>query len=151
MIPIQQAALEGLVGRELTPEEVVELTPLVIERNDLAIASILSRGMVSLQTKYIGTGTILATMDGQGGAFMDTLVQVGETNRDAYWAMDLIKMGRFDVGDQSSQNQIKGLAQAFPIFAEGLNKLMKLGQVSEIIHFSSVSDVLNKAMGIPTL
>lgn len=151
MTPAQQQALEALIGRGLTSEELDALEAPVLARNDSEVARILSAGCYRLQSRYIGTGTILAVMKGKGGQFLDTLVQVGQTNRDAYWSLDLIKLGRFDIGEVASQAQIDGLIASFPQFTEGLEDLKKLGQEQNSIHFDAVSTALNIAMGIRML
>lgn len=146
----QIAALEGLAGRGLTDTEKSALEPLVAQRNDVAIAAAISAGRYSLQKTYIGSGTILATLKkcgSSGGMFLDQLAAIGEQNRDAYWAMDLIKQGRFDLGEQAAQNQVAELAQAMPEHAAGLQALAALARIPELIDLNSVSAALNKAEG----
>jgi hypothetical protein len=60
MTPAQQLSLEGLISRELTGDEIAEIDPLLPDRNDVAIAAILSAGRVKTQPTPIGIGTVLS-------------------------------------------------------------------------------------------
>lgn len=142
------------MGRALSSNEVAAIDPLLAIRNDVAIAAVLSEGRVRLQSKYIGAGTIIAVMRPHGlsgGAFIDQLVAMGATDRDVYWAMDLIKQGRFDIGEPAAQVQMDVLASLLPDFALGLAALKALGQVPDPVNFNHVSDALNVAEGRMTL
>lgn len=151
MTPAQKAALEGVVGRPLTDDEATAIAPLLPNREDNAIATLLSTDRTVLQSKYIGTGTILSKMRGQGGLFMDKLVEVGGQNRDVYWALDLLKAGRFDIGDPASQSQIDALAVAYPDFAVNLQEVKAVGRVAAPITVDEISNALNVAEGRMTL
>lgn len=144
MTPAQKEALEGVVGRPLTAEEEPVIAAAVALRDDRTITTILSKDRKVLQQKYIGTGTILSKMAGKGGQFMDLLVEVGKVNRDAYWAMDLLKAGRFDIGDPASQTQLDGLAQLYPDFADGIHAVKATGQLDAPVSLNEISEVLNK-------
>ena len=50
----QQTALETLVGRALTAEEISAIDPLLADRNDSAIATLLSQGRTKLVQHMIG-------------------------------------------------------------------------------------------------
>lgn len=151
MTPAQQSALEGLVGRALTEVEVAQIDILLQNRNDVAIAAILSKGRVKVQSKEIGIGTILDVMAPNGGIFLDNLVALGETDRNVYWSMDLLKQGRFDIGMPGSRAQVSALAQANPSLQPGIAALLATAEVPDQINFNAVSTALNIAEGRITL
>lgn len=64
MTPQQQAALEALAGRGLTPSEVAEITPLVAFRNTQAIADILSVGRTKVVSHFASERGILERYPG---------------------------------------------------------------------------------------
>lgn len=113
----------------------------VASRNCQAIADIMSVGRTKLRSTYIGNGTVLDLMD-NGGLFMDFLVAVGATNRDAYWSMDLLKAGRFDIGTQKAQEQLALMALAAPQFAPGIAKLLAFGHGPDVITPLQVANAL---------
>ena len=146
MTPIQQSALEALAGRALTANDVAQIDPLLAERDDVAIAAALSIGRTRMQSTFIGVGTIievLAAHGSSGGEFMDALVVVGQTNRDAYWAMSLLRAGTFDLSKTASQVQIAGLAESLPDHAAGLIALAGMANAPDPIHYIAVSNALN--------
>lgn len=152
----QQNALEQVAGRALSAGEVTAINPLLNpgDRNDVAIAAILSVGRKRLQSKLIGIGTIIAEMERAGlvgGEFLDALESLGATNRNVYWIMFNIQRGAFDIGDPASQVQVSGLKQTLSQYAAGLDNLLALGHVDDPIHFNIVSNALNIAEGRITL
>jgi len=154
MTPAQQSALEALAGRALTAEELAQIDPLLVARNDVAIAAALSVGRVGFQKTEIGIGTIIAVLGAHGssgGEFLDALVVVGEENRDAHWAMVLLKSGTFDLASPASQLQIAALAQAMPEHAAGLVALAATASRPDPLPLARVSEALNIAEGRMTL
>lgn len=146
MEPIQQSALEVLAGRALTAEESAQMDPLLASRDDVEIAAVLSIGRTRMQSTLIGVGTIIEVLGAHGssgGEFMDALVVVGQTNRDAYWAMSLLRAGTFDLSKPASQMQIAGLAESLPDHAAGLIALAAMAQVPDPVHYIAVSNALN--------
>src|SRR5438874_5994248 len=101
MTPDQKAALEGLVGRSLTDEEVTNIQPLLDVRNDVAIAALLSVGKTKLVPCMVGYGTVMecfAFAGLSGGGFLDAIVTLGENDRDVGWAVKLLDRGALDIG-----------------------------------------------------
>jgi hypothetical protein len=145
MTPAQQSALEALAGRVLTPEQIAQVDSLLPERNDVAIAAIVSIGRKRLQHMLVGPGTVVVAMDPHGGACLDAINALGETNRDVYWGMDPIRNGDFDLGLLSAQAWLDKLAQLLPDYAEPLQVLKSLGYADDPIHYDEVSDALNGA------
>lgn len=150
MTPAQQAAIEGLIGRQLTPSELTDIEPLLVTRNDVAIANLLSIGRKKLQVNKVGVGTIIAAFGSvglSGGDFLDALVSAGTTNRNVHWAMVLIENSNFDLGDPAAQFQMTQLITSMPAFAPGLNVMKSLGYVANPINYNDLSRVLNIAEG----
>ena len=154
MDSIQKAALESLVDRSLTAQEVADIDQLLPVRNDVAIAAVLSDGRTRLQSHMIGIGTILACMKAEGlagGEFLDALKALGNTNRDVYWIMTNIERGALDMGESATQESVVELKPAFASWSAGLDRLLALGRVADPIHYNAVSDALNIAEGRLTL
>lgn len=137
-------ALVGVAGRALTEAELAALVPLVSIRNDVAIAALLSVGRVKHGPTQIGPGTIVAVMGAQGGAFLDELAALGETDRTVYWGMDPVRRGVFDLGVKPARDWIATLQRDMPQYATSLGWLLMLGVVPDPIPFALVSQKLNE-------
>ncbi len=154
MTPAQQTALEAVVGRALGVPELEQIEPYIADpdnRNDVEIAALLSVGRTRTQSQRIGVGTVLATLGAGGGAFLDALVQVGQLNRNVYWAMELIRASNFDIGMPATRAQMQTLATAVPAVAGGIAALLELGLVPDPLPVSAISHALNIAEGRMTL
>ena len=150
MTPAQQTALESIVGRSLTADEITSIDPLLPDRNDVAIAALLPP-KVLIQSTPIGIGTILAVLAPNGGAFLDALESAGTSDPNVKWALKLIEQSNFDVGMDATRAQMQAFAQVAPDFAVGIAALLATAERSEPIHYNSVSDSLNVAEGRNTL
>ena len=150
MTPAQLAALESVAGKALTPEQIAAIEPLLPERNDVAIASILPAKVVIVSTP-IGIGTILAVLAPNGGAFLDALEAAGQSDPNVKWALKLIEQSNFDVGMAATRAQMVAFAQAAPVFADGIAALLAPAERAEPIPYNAVSDALNIAEGRITL
>ena len=122
--------------------EDAEFAALVAARNDTAVAAALSVGRQKLVPTEIGSGTILATLGPGGGAFLDALVTIGESNRDVYWTMDLIRQGRLRIDLQATRDGMQALAQAVPSLAPAVTSLLTLGYADDPISVAEVSAAL---------
>lgn len=149
MTPAQKAALESVAGRSITTDEEAVIRPLLDSenRNDVAIAALLSQDRLRLKSHLIGIGTILEVMGEAGGLFLDALVTAGTQQRMLYWAMVLINNSNLDIGKQATQDQMTALALAMPHFAAGLDALKALGTEVNPIDYNVVSKALNIAEG----
>lgn len=150
MTPEQKFALEALAGRSLTAEALAEIKPLIAARNDAGIAAIISAGRTRMKETKIGVGTILASFQGMGGAFLDALTTIGQTNRDVHWLLEAnIKRGDFDIGHLASRAGIAGLIAAPPLapFVPGMNALLALGTEPHPVSVNDVSNALNALKG----
>lgn len=150
MTPSQQAALESVAGKSLTPEQIAAIEPYLADRNDVAIAALLPAKVVIVSTP-IGIGTILATLAPNGGAFLDALESAGQSDPNVKWALKLIEQSNFDVGMDATRAQMVAFAQAAPDFADGIATLLATAERAEPIYYNDVSDALNIAEGRITL
>ena len=117
MTPAQQAALEGLVSRALTEDEAIAIDALLTERNDVAIAAVLSNGRTKTKPTPIGIGTCLAVMAPSGGEFLNALETIGASDANVKWALKMIEQGTFDVGHPVTRAQLQGFAVSAPTMA----------------------------------
>lgn len=147
----QQSALEGLISRSLTVDEISAIDPLLPERNDVAIAAILSTGRVKTQPTPIGIGMVLAVMAPSGGEFLNALESMGASDANVKWALKMIEQSTFDVGNPVTRAQLEAFAGAVPEMAAAVGALMAVAEVSDPIHYNSASDALNIAEGRVTL
>ena len=73
----QQTALETLVGRALTTEEISAIDPLLADRNDGAIACLLSQGRTKLVQHMIGERGVIDKLGPVAGdAFLTALESI---------------------------------------------------------------------------
>ena len=96
-----------------------------------ALAAALSAGRTRIESKEIGVGTILMVLQPHGGAFLDGLVALGQTDRNVFWSMVLIQAGKFDVGLPGTRAQMQALAQAMPSLNEAFSALLALAEVAD--------------------
>ena len=151
MTPAQQSALEGLVGRKLTAIEIAAIDTQLTDRNDVAIAAILSTDRVRVVPMRIGVGTIMAKMRPNGGAFLDALEQLTTTDSNVKWTLMLIKQSNFDIGLAETREELANFAASHPELATAIAALLAVPEVTDPIHYNAVSDVLNVAEGRLTL
>lgn len=151
MTPSQQLALEGLISRSLAVDEIAAIDLLLPERNDVAIAAILSTGRVKSQPTPIGIGTVLAVMAPSGGEFLNALESMGASDANVKWAIKMIEQSTFDVGHPVTRAQLEAFAGAAPEMAAAVGALLAVAEVADPIHYNAVSDALNIAEGRVTL
>lgn len=144
---VQQAALEAVAGRPLTAPEYMALDALLPDRNDVAIAAILSLGRQRTQPTPIGIGTVLAVMAPVGGDFLNALETMGAVDSNVKWALKMIEQGTFDVGHPVTRAQLQGFAVTVPTMAAAIEALLAVAESHEPVHYSAVSVALNIAEG----
>lgn len=147
----EQSALQALVGRALSAEELLALEPLVEARNDVGTAAALSAGRVKHGPTQIGPGTIVAVLGDAGGAFLDDLQALGQTDRAVYWAMNPITRGVFDLSIQAARTSLANLKAKMPDHVGHIDTVLTIGLMPDPIPFDQVSRVLNEAQGLLTL
>ena len=145
MTPTQQAALEGLVNRELSVDEIT----LATMRSDSSLAESLSVGRTRVESKQIGRGTILAVMAPMGGLFLGTLRDIGDTrprtidSANVAEVVGLIDRGEFDIGMEDRPVQLQLFASANADIAPGIAALLALPVVPDPLSVAAVSAILN--------
>lgn len=151
MTPAQHSALESLAGRTLTGDDIATLDPLLALRNDVALAAHLSQGRVTIQSRTIGIGTVLATLAPEGGAFLDAIEALAALDPNVKWGMKLLERAELDVGMSATRALLAGIAANVPDLAAGINALLALAEVADPIRYNALSDALNVAEGRLTL
>lgn len=151
MTPEQKIALESLVGRELSEQEITDIDPLLRDRQDIQIAEILSVGRVRLVETYVDEGKILSTIG----------LVAGNALLDAIDADPLFKHAKkqltnrgLDVSQALVRQSLDAMAASE--FVSGFEKphadaIKNLARQPDPVHFNAVSDALNVAEGRLTL
>lgn len=145
MTPAQQAALEALAERALSPGEIA----LAAIRNDADLAASLSVGRTRIASRLIGRGTILAVMAPGGGLFLAALRDIGaiqprtEDTANVAEAVGLIDQGCFDIGMDATREQMQRFAASKPELEPGISALLDLARVNAPIQPADVSAILN--------
>lgn len=143
MTPAQQSALEALVGRPLTADEVAHAEA----RNDGLLAATLTYD--EIVSREIGRGAILAAMRPNGGLFIGTLRDIGATrprteqSANVEESVGLIDIGQFDVGMAATREQLLVFADSNPSMAADIQALLDLAKVRRTVPLDQVSAILN--------
>lgn len=143
MTPAQQQALEALVDRPLSADEI----GLALARNDSALAASLSVGLTRIESCKIGSGTILAVMAPAGGLFLSSLRDIGAErpqtmdSANVEWTLGLINRGEFDIGMDASRQQLQLFAAANAAMAPGIAALLALAEVEKTISVFQVRSI----------
>lgn len=156
MTPEQQNALESVVGRALTLDDIAAIEPLLLNRNDVQIAAILSAGQPDIrrsirveelfQTLYeIGDYVTLKSAEIAGNPLA---VFVFAVLKDA----KTLGPGVVNLDDTQTISLCDQLQEANLISQDGRDALESLSMVRpQPIHYNKVSDALNVAEGRLTL
>lgn len=147
----EQLALEGLIGRSLTADEIAALGPLVQVRNDVDTAALLSAGRTKHGPTQIGIGTVVAVLDPRGGELLDAVDKLGQTDRTVYWGMDAVRRGVLDLSVPAARASLTALKEKLSAYADDIDLLLQIGVIPDPIPFDRVSAVLNTAQGLMTL
>lgn len=148
MTPAQQSALEAVAGHALTQAEIDAIDPLLLDRNDVEIAAILSVGRVATAHTEIGNGLILATIGLTSG---NTLLDYLATDATFRHVRPLLEQGRLDVGSALVRGALDQFAAEGVITQAEANALKALAETPNPIQYNAVSDALNVAEGRLTL
>ena len=162
MTPAQQTALEGVAVRALTAQEVEDIDPLLDpdNRNDVAIAAILSVGRTRLQSRMIGERGIMAalgTVEGEAclAAFeafaASTLPDEHPLKRHHAGIKRMLSWLKtdagLDIGTPQAGELLGIMAQLGILDGAWVATIMALAQVADPIAVADVSRVLNAAEG----
>lgn len=156
MTPAQQSALEAVVGRPLSAEEVATIDALLADRNDVEIAAVLTAGQPPQQVS-------LAVED-----VFDVLFSSGDymTLKQAQLTGDATAIMAFAVLEDSKRIGSGKVNLQLPLTVALLDQLTAAGLLSAAgraaldaratilgapIHYNTVSDALNIAEGRLTL
>jgi len=96
-----------------------------------ALAEAMSVGRTKVVSSPIGIGTVLAAMAPNGGDFLNALEQMGATDSNVKWALEMIKQATFDVGHPVTRAQLEAFAVAVPSMADGITALLNVALVPD--------------------
>jgi hypothetical protein len=174
MTPAQQTALQALVGRALTAGEVKQVDLLLPDRNDVAIAALLSIGRTRLVEHMIGArGVRTALPIVQAVEFLALLRDTAAANSIPEWLETLLTVMRvpaeqhfayfdtmacahdwlqqeagIDLGAATTRAMLDMIAASDPShFGASVAILKQLAERADPIPFTEVSRVLNVAEG----
>lgn len=162
MTPEVIAALQALVGRALTDDELAALAPLVAVRNDVATAALLSVGRVRIEARMLSERGVLSALGSEAGDKMLTALE-GITSADSLpaplrsnygairRAVSWLKGDGVDVGDPLTRGLLDALAATGVIQAASAAAVKRLAERPDAVAVSPVSDALNKAQGLMTM
>lgn len=175
MTPAQQSALELLVGRALTSDEQERIDPLLLIRDDVAIAAALSSGRRALVSHKISARGVRETLTvPQAGRLLRLFKSTADayvanpTNVPAWLAAVLAAAGvpaedradyfdmvacahewlqgdGIDMGAMKPRSMLDMIAGSDPSFADTVASLKRLGERDDPILFAEVSRALNNS------
>jgi hypothetical protein len=175
MAPVQQAALEGLVGRPLLPGEITQIDQHIGIRNDVAIAGLLSVGRKKVITRTITERGVRAALPVAIGSRFIVAIKAMQTTEPAWLAPLLAAMqvpaedrqayyetlscaygwlaqeAGLDIGSGKARDMLDLIAAGDPSQAPAVSVIKALAEIDDPIPFSIVSDALNKVEGRMTL
>lgn len=143
MTPAQRSALEKLVNRQLSDEEIAHAEA----RNDGLLAATMKYD--EIVKREIGRGAILAAMAPNGGLFLAALREIGATRpqtvdtANVEESVGLIDIGQFDVGMSATRQQLQDFADKNPGLSSGISKLLDLAKVERTVAVERISAILN--------
>ncbi len=142
MTPEQQAALESLAGRSLTQEEHDQLEVFidVENRNNTAIAEILSVGRTIAVPTEVGNGTILEVL---GFSIGNTLLDAIKTIPEFRHVVPLVEQGRLRLDSPATINALQSLVPAI-LTQEQANAMKARAYKADPISPAAVSTVLTQ-------
>lgn len=152
MTPAQQAALEEVVGRVLTSDELTALDDLVSTRKDVEIAAILTAGQPS-RLVSVAVEDVFSALYASGDYMTLKTAQL-QGSQSAAFAFAVmadamaIGPGKVDFASAQTTNMLDRLQAEALLSAPGRAALLALAtRPAAPIHYNAVSDALNVAEG----
>lgn len=156
MTPEQKSALEGLLGRELTEGEITSIDPFLAtdNRNDVKIASILSmgrnyRGFIAKAVflRWTARTGVRAAIEDHATNVNSPLRATALSLRDFLWS----DLTHIDFAMAENVTMLQAWVTANAITQAHADELLAMATYADPIHYSAVSDALNKAEGRLTM
>lgn len=155
MSPEVKLALEDLVGRTLTAEEVTAIDAHIPARNDVAIAAVLSTGRtrVSLLPKttfqrWAAKTGVRSVIEDQATDAGSPLRAIALTLRDIFWSST---SNAIDFSEPDNQLMLQAWVTAAAITQAQADELIAFATIPNPISVGDVSDALNRAEGRLTM
>lgn len=114
---------------QVTLEEIKGLPAEILASKDSQVIADFLPPRVSIQSTQIGVGTILAVMAPMGGAFLDSLETLAQTDSNVKWVLVLIKNGTFDIGMEVTRQQLLDFVKGNPELTAPISALLKVAEI----------------------
>lgn len=143
MTPAQQSALESLVGRSLTSDEITAITASVDNRADGITAAVLSVRRKKLVPTEVGNGTILEVLGlASGNALLDAI----NAAPDFRHVKPMVEQGRLRLDSPLVIATLQSLVGSLLTQAQA-DALLARAEADAPIPASAVSEALNAVQG----
>lgn len=117
----------------------------VAARDDTAVAAALNAGRTRLQSRFIGAGTIIATLGRPGAELLRAMRQAAGADPLIDEGVRLIDRGEWDIGSPATQEALQGLVAAQALPEAAAHALMALGYADDpVVTQDAVGYVLNR-------
>lgn len=114
----------------VTLEEIRGLPLEIRSSQDTNLIAQFLPARVSIISKPIGPGTILAKMAPYGGTFLNSLKALAATDANVEWSLEMIKQGTFDIGDPVARVQLLQFSLDHPEVTQAISTLMAVAEVA---------------------
>lgn len=159
MTGAEQAALEALAGRVMTPEEIEQIDGWLPDRRDDLIAALLSVGRTRLVSHFASERGILDRYPDGPVAADALLTKIEAFAQTAHPLAGIVKravkfLGQpegIDLGSHGVQLMLGELASGNVITTDERAGLIAMATQPDPITTNQVSDALNKAQGLLTM
>jgi len=96
---------------------------------------------ISIVSKEIGVGTILAVMSPYGGDFLNTLESLSLVDSNVKWSLKLIERGEFDIGHPVTRSQLLKFISENPTLSGPLFLLLKVAEIATPVSETDVRKI----------
>jgi hypothetical protein len=148
MTPEVQTALESLVSRSLTTQEVIDVDALLPARNDVAIAAMLSSGRTRLNSipksafqRWAASTGVRAKIEDHANDIASPLRSIALILKDFLWS----NVDAIDFSEPANMSMLNAWVVAGVIDQSVADSLIAVATVPDPISYNAVSDALNNA------
>jgi len=114
----------------VTIEEIRGLPAEILETKNATLIAQFLPTRISIVSKEIGVGTILAVMAPSGGDFLNTLESLSPVDSNVKWSLKLIERGEFDIGHPVTRSQLLRFISENPPLSGSLFALLKVAEIA---------------------